>query len=151
MDVSDLDLAEPALAGATRLQHQFPNIVFTSGRRTVTDQARAMASNVVHNRDWIAQTYRATPERAELQAWVDTHPQATTRAALQAGLKHVMDGWTDKQKDKLSKHFSGLAFDVQPLPNGATATAVKAAIRALPHLVKFLETEGGLVRWHAQF
>ena len=50
----------------------------------------------------------------------------------------------------MSKHFSGEAFDVQPVP-GSKGEAIKAAIRKLPGLVKFLEAEGGLVRWHAQF
>ena len=150
MDVPELDLVGAALAGAKKLKTQFPEIEFTSGRRGVTDQARAMASNVVGVRDWITRTYRATPERAALQAWVNTHPNATTRAAIQAGLEGVMQHWTDEQKGKLSKHFNGMAFDIQPLPTSAKATAIKAAARALPGC-KFLEKEGGLVRWHAQF
>jgi len=151
MDVDDLDLAEPALSAARALKKKHPNISFTSGRRGAVDQARAMASNVVHKRDWIRRTYTATAESRALQAWVDSHPQADTQAEIQAGLLGIMRGWNDAQKGRLSKHFSGQAFDVQLIPNGATATAVKATIRGLPGLTKFLEREGGLVRWHAQF
>lgn len=151
MQIADLDLAEPALTGAIMLKKKHPQIVFTSGRRGVVDQARAMASNVVHNRRWIEETYRDTPERRALQSWVDTHPMADTRDELQAGFMAVMRDWTDAQKGRLSKHFNGLAFDVQPLSAGPQATAIKASIRGLPGLTKFLEKEGGLIRWHAQF
>ena len=48
-----------------------------------------------------------------------------------------------------SRHLSGLAFDVQPVTEDADA--IKKSIRALAGLDKFLEMEGGLVRWHAQF
>lgn len=151
MDVDELNLAEPALTAARLLKQRHPEISFTSGRRAVADQARAMASNVRLNRQWIAETYRKTAERDELQAWVDAHPDATSAAAIASGLRKVMNGWTDAQRARLSKHFSGQAFDVQPLAAGPQAEAVKQSIRALPGLTKFLEKEGGLIRWHAQF
>ena len=151
MGIEELDLVGAAKAGAQALKKKFPNIEFTSGRRNAADQARAMASNIVHVRNWIAKTYAATPESKALQAWVNAHPQADTKEAIAAGLAACMKGWSDEQKSRLSKHFSGHAFDIQPLPKGQVADQIKAAVRALPGLVKFLETEGGLVRWHAQF
>ena len=42
----------------------------------------------------------------------------------------------------------GHAFDVQPVANG---DAIKKTIESLPNLRKFLESEGGLVKWHADF
>src|SRR5262249_15243477 len=94
-------------------------------------------------------TYRASPQRNALQKWVDDHPQATTKAAIAAGLKSVMDGWTDAQKRGFSRHMVGLAFDVRPVSQGAAR--IKSFIRALPHLHKFLDREGGLIIWHADF
>jgi hypothetical protein len=149
--IPELDLAPAALNGATTLLAAHPGIVFTSGRRDVTAQARAMASNIVANRQWVAETYKATPERAALQDWVDAHPAANTQAAIADGLAAVMAPWNDVQKGRLSKHFSGQAFDLQPMAPGAAADAVKAAIHALPGAPLFLEREGGLLRWHVQF
>lgn len=149
--IEDLNLSGNALAGAKALKAKFPNIEFTSGRRDYKQQASAMASNVVHKRDFIIRTYKARPEARILQDWVDANPSAKTREAIAKGLTKIMDGWTDAQRGKLSRHLSGQAFDVQPIPSGATADAVKAAIRALPGLHRFLEKEAGLVRWHAQF
>jgi hypothetical protein len=147
--IDDLGLIEHAKSGAQALRDKFPNIVFTSGRRGVEQQASAMAGNVVRKRKWIQQTYRASPQRDALQKWVDNHPEATTKAAISAGLKGIMDGWTDAQKARFSSHFGGLAFDVKPVSqNGAK---IKSFIRSLPHLHQFLESEGGLTIWHAAF
>ena len=148
--IDDLDLAPAAKAAAEKLLAAHPGVKFTSGRRNAEDQARAMAGNVVSNRKWIQQTYKDTPQRAALQKWVDNNSQAKTKAAIAAGLVSVMSGWSDAQKAKLSRHFSGNAFDVQPV-SGTAGAAIKKTIKALPKLRQFLETEGGLVRWHADF
>ncbi|CAN5855311.1 hypothetical protein BH11PSE1_BH11PSE1_16400 [soil metagenome] len=150
MKAAQLNLRGHALAGAMALEAQFPAIAFTSGRRAVADQARAMASNLVQKRRWIADTYTNTVESRELQAWVDRNPNARGRDQLAAGLARIMAAWPDEGRARLSKHFSGDAFDVQPI-DGPAGAAIVAAIRKLPGLDKFLEREGGLVRWHAQF
>lgn len=146
--IEDLGLLDYVAEAAQMLLNAHPNVQFTSGRRTVKGQADAMASNVIHRRGWIAATYVHTDEREMLQSWIDHHPEATTQAAISAGLEAIMDGWTDEQKARVSLHFSGQAFDVQPVANG---DAIKATIRSLPNLRKFLESEGGLLRWHADF
>lgn len=109
-----------------------------------------MASNVVKNRKWIEETYADNPESRSLQRWVDDHPTAKSQAAIAAGLAAVTATWTDAQKQRLSRHFSRQAFDVRPVA-GAAGAKIKKTIKALPNLRKFLEKEGGLVRWHADF
>jgi len=148
--ISDLDLAGHAKDGAEALLRAHPAVVLTSGRRSVQQQADAMAGNVVGNRNWIRETYAESPERYELQTWVDTHPDATTRDRIVAGLRTVMNGWNDARKLRLSRHLAGLAFDVQPVA-GAGGEAIKTTIRVLPHLRRFLDSEGGKVIWHAEF
>lgn len=146
LDIADLDLAENALSAAQTLKAKHPAVVFTSGRRSVDQQADAMASNIVRNRQWIAQTYAVSTERDTLQKWVDDHPAATTRAAIAAGLSTIMSGWSDAQRVKLSRHFAGLAFDVRP-----GDAAIKKSIQDLANLVRFLDSEGGITIWHAEF
>lgn len=150
MKAAQLGLIGPAKSGALALEALFPGIEFTSGRRGVEDQARAMAQNLVLNRKWIAETYRSTAESRALQAAVDKAAGIRTAAQLQALLVSTMKGWNDLQRSRLSKHFSGEAFDVRP-ESGARGEAIQAAIERLPGLTKFLTREGGLVRWHAQF
>lgn len=149
-DIDALNLAPVARAAAIALRGKHPGVKFTSGRRGVSDQARAMSQNVAKNRQWIAQTYVSTAESRSLQAEVDKLGPRATADAIEHALVAVMSKWSDKQKGAVSKHFSGEAFDVQPVP-GKEGDAIKASIRKLPGLVKFLETEGGLIRWHAQF
>jgi hypothetical protein len=146
--IDSLNLAATAKAGAQTLKKKHPAISFTSGRRSVHDQAHAMASNIVSggNRNWIKDTYVSA---SSLQQWVDKNPKATTVEAITKGLEDTMNGMSDADLGKVSKHLSGEAFDVQPQKKDSDA--IKADIKALPGLSKFLDSEGGLERWHAQF
>lgn len=149
--IEALELADNARSAAYALKRAHPSIVFTSGRRNKADQARAMAGNVAKNRQWIVQTYKASALRARCQQWVDEHPEKVSAADIAAGLLSVFDGADDAALGGFSKHLSGEAFDVQPVLQEPQASAIKATIRALPGLQLFLDKEGGLVRWHAQF
>ena len=148
--IEALDLRGFARRGAYTLKAKHPSVVFTSGRRTPVDQARAMAQNVCFNRTWIGQTYRETTASRACQAWVDEHPGALTPAHFEAGFLAVFAELGDEELARLSKHLTGDAFDVQPVWH-SKAPDIKATIRCLQGLDRFLEREGGLVRWHAQF
>lgn len=147
--IEALNLRATARAAAYALKKAHPSVKFTSGRRNKADQARAMASNVVHERKWIERTYKAGVVSKACQKWVDDNPDKKTKAEIAAGLLSVMDAAADGDLAKLSKHLSGDAFDVQPVE--ADADAIKKTIRGLKGLEKFLDKEGNLVRWHAQF
>lgn len=147
--IEALSLSATAKAAAYALKKAHPAVTFTSGRRGKADQARAMASNVVKNRKWIEQTYAVSTLRTKCQEWVDANPDKKTQSEIADGLVSVFDGVTDEELGKFSKHLSGEAFDVQPVDTDADA--IKKTIRGLTGLDKFLDTEGGLVRWHAQF
>ncbi len=146
MTIEEMNLEPVAKNAATILQNKYPQLKFTSGRRTVFQQAHAMAGNVVFNRKWIGQTYLAG---GKLQQWVDKHPEAKTVDAITAGLEQTMKAMPEAELLKISRHLTGKAFDVRPVT--VNAAAIKADILKLPGLHKFLEKEGGLVRWHAQF
>lgn len=148
--IDELSLVDYARAAAEALRRAHPQVVFTSGRRDSQAQASAMAGNVVQRRRWIADTYTDTAESRALQQWVDNHPTATTQAAIAAGLAGVMANWTDAQKSRLSRHFGGQAFDVQPV-GGQAGEAIKATIKSLPRRRRFLQSEGGLTIWHVDF
>jgi hypothetical protein len=147
--IEALNLAATAKTAAYALKKAHPSVTFTSGRRSKEDQARAMASNVVKNRKWIEQTYAVSDLRKSCQDWVDNNPDKKTQADIAEGLLAQFNAVTDAVLGTFSKHLSGEAFDVQPVDKDADA--IKATIRGLSGLGKFLESEGGLVRWHAQF
>lgn len=148
-DIDALDLSDTAKKAAYALKKAHPTVTFTSGKRTKQDQARAMAGNVVKNRDWIEQTYAKSGVRDACQKWLDDNPNKTTKDEIELGLVAVLNKYTDEQLGVFSKHISGNAFDVQPVTE--SADAIKKTLGSLPGLGKFLEKEGGLVRWHCQF
>ena len=147
--IETLRLNATARQAAYALKQAHPAVKFTSGRRGKDDQARAMASNVVKKRNFIRDTYRPGIVSNACQKWVDDNPSKTTLEEITAGLLAVINAAPEAEAIKLSRHLSGDAFDVQPVV--ADGDAIKRTIRALPGLTLFLEREGGLERWHAQF
>ena len=148
-DIERLDFAPAAKRAALLLHEAHPEVHFVSGRRTLARQARAMARNIVESTDrkWIEKVYLAA---APLQAWVNDHPEATTVDVLAAGLDETLRGMSPAEQTRVSKHLSGDAFDLRPV-RGEAEAAIREAIRGLPGLVKFIDREGGLERWHVQF
>lgn len=147
--IEALNLNDTAKKAAYELKKKKPSVTFTSGRRDKAEQASAMASNVVQQRDWIKNTYAKSAARDACQKWVDDNKEKKTKDEISAGLKGVLDGLTDNQLAQLSKHLSGDAFDVQPVDKDADD--IKKTIRELTGITKFMEKEGNLVRWHAEF
>jgi hypothetical protein len=97
-----LQLGQVAKRAAGMLKAASPSLVFTSGRRDKAGQARAMASNVVRNRQWIVETYRDTAAACACQEWVNDHPEATSQSAIGAGLLDVPNSLTDTELARLS-------------------------------------------------
>jgi hypothetical protein len=148
-DIEALDLSETARKGAYALKKKHPTVIFTSGRRNKDEQASAMASNVAQKRNWIKETYIQSAARDACQKWVDDNKDKKTKEEISAGLKDVLNGLTDAQLALLSRHLSGDAFDVQPVDRDAAE--IKKTIQSLAGLSRFLDKEGGLLRWHVQF
>ena len=148
-EIEALNLAPVAKAAAYALKKAQPSVKFTSGRRGLADQVRAMASNVVLDRSWIGTTYKDSPLCRRLQAWVNSHPLAKTKDEVAVGLTSVFTAATQAEVGSFSKHLSGEAFDVQPVV--PDTDKIMVTIRGLAGLELFLEKEGQLVRWHTQF
>jgi len=142
-----------AKAAAIILQTKCPFVTFTSGRRDRWAQAQAMAGNVAVERGWIRNTYmRAAP----FETWLDQHPEAQTVEQLAHGFYGILTTMPDADVEKISKHLGGNAFDILPIVTTqgvptAEGHQVIDVIRSLPGLDKFLQKEGNLIRWHAQF
>jgi hypothetical protein len=147
--IESLQLRPIARDAAYALKESHPGVIFTSGRRDKASQCRAMAQNVAQDRDYIRTTYAANKASRGCQQWVDDHPTATRVEQIAAGLLSVMTALTDAEIGQLSRHLSGDAFDVQPvIPD---SDGIMETIRDLPGLRQFLEKEGHLIRWHAEF
>jgi len=147
-NIDSLNLTPKARKAAEILLKEYPDIEFTSGRRTLAEQARAMAGNVVEKRDYIKKTYASNEASKACQKWVDDHPEAKTQKEIAKGLLETLTKLGPKA-GQISKHLTGDAFDVKPTKHNADA--IKKSIRELPGMQKFLEKEAGLERWHVQF
>jgi V8-like Glu-specific endopeptidase len=143
-DIDRLNLEADVARKAKELRRRAPGVIFTSGRRDIARQARAMAGNVVLNRRWIEQTYRSSPAIRSLQQWVNSHPSADTVDEIANGLTALMRAMPQAQLMTISKHLSGRAFDVKP--NSCPVSAIEALSPR-----QFLQREGGLVIWHVSF
>ena len=148
--IESLKLSPKAKKAAEQLLNEYPDIVFTSGRRDLAGQARAMAGNVVKKRDWIEKTYASNDASKACQKWVDDHPEAKTQKQIAAGLLATFKELGPKA-GQISRHLTGDAFDVQPVKDKDKAEAIKKSIKELPGVKQFLEHEGGLEIWHVGF
>jgi hypothetical protein len=149
--IEGLNLTRETRDLAYELKDRFPTVRFTSGRRNVSGQLRAMAGNVVKVRSFIKQVYKDSPLVRALQAWVDAHPEATTEAQIQAGLQSVANTFPIADVEALSKHTAGQAFDVQPV-NGDLGNQITNFLRdkAINNGGKFFNREANQRRWHYQ-
>ena len=138
----------------------FPSLELTSGIRSRQTQASAMASNCILNPKWISATYAPSDCATACQTAVDSVyglvAAVISQSNLTAALVGVLSVFGNDDLRKLSWHLSGDAFDVQPV-DGDEGAGIKDKIRSLVGerianggRGKFLETEGGLVRWHVQ-
>lgn len=132
---------------------QYPYAQIISGRRTVDEQAQAMAYNVCRNPRWIALTYVVSPVALACQAWVNEQTLPINFYSASKGLCGIMESFRPEELIHLSWHLTGDAFDVEPTEN---ALMSKTLAMLLAHRIadggqgRFLTTEGGLPRWHVQ-
>lgn len=155
MNIDQLRLSPTAKKAALFILDKHPYVQFTSGRRDATEQAHAMACNIVTDPKWIMRTYI---RGAALQTAVDVHRVqggAWNVSAIEGVLCDAMLSLTDAELRGLSRHYTGDAFDLKPI-NGEQGQAVLATIKEMKldpsfDLEKFLTKEGDLVRWHLQF
>lgn len=140
-----------ALLAAQRFLSRHPDALLTSGKRDLESQCRAMAQNIVKsgNRKWIAETYKASSASKTAQAWVTTNPGVVSVLAIAAGLFSVLSKLAPDALRGLSLHLSGDAWDVLPTKSTIMLQSLREVVAEFGG--KFIEREGGLVVWHAQF
>lgn len=147
-------LRSGARAAAEKFLSEFPACALTSGRRDLAEQAHAMAVNLAQSRNWLSSTYAPSPVKDACQAWLDGNSEVCDVPLIAAGLLGVLEGFTPEMLRHLSWHLSGDAFDVQPIPEDGPTQCLAQLVAdhvAAGGQAKLLTSEGGLIRWHAQF
>ena len=151
LTIAMMDLAPIMEKRARELELAFPNLIhWTSGKRTVYAQARAMAVNHLHD-----------PVRYLVSQY--TNGKRFLQALEMGPLTGSIEGVTNifyelmiREPDLIhSSHYTGNAVDIQPIEdaNGkptADGDKVIAWINDCPDTEDFRTREGTLPRWHWQ-
>ena len=148
--IDELDLDPIMQARAEELLARCPWVTYTSGRRHLDQQARAMAENhVADPQTYLMKTYRNG--KVFLAAIVDMAPVDQRSVEKVAGaIKSVFV----EQPDALQwKHRDGTCVDIQPLEDafGQPTNEGRKVIQYIqncPDTVTFIRREGSLRRWH---
>lgn len=161
MNARDLHVVEPCLSFVNRMLSVNPKTVFTSGNRTRKDQARAMAQNLVADRDYVS-VYAHSYAIDKIREWISSHPLVNTFDGLNAGLLGVLSLLTDDQFAHLTSHANGLAVDIDP--TSCTLKQIDSTMQEIAGSVvtmsdsmityqrgKLILKEGKLSRRHCQF
>jgi len=148
--LDELDLDPIMRQRAEELLAACPWVIYTSGRRDLNAQARAMAQNhVADPQSYLMKTYRNG--KLFLASIVEMAPVDQRSVIKVAGaIKRVFE---ENPTALVWKHRYGTCVDIQPLEDAfgeltVKGRAVVSFIQSCPDTVVFLRREGGLRRWH---
>ncbi len=108
--ITSLDLESDVADAARELKSQCPTVRFTSGRRSLEEDARAVAHNIVGNRNYM-DIFANSSSKTTIKTYVDAHKDAD-EDELTKGIAELMGKMTATQRSWIAPHQSGRAFDV---------------------------------------
>lgn len=154
--IAQMKLSPNARKGAEWAKTRHPNLVFTSGRRDVRDQARVMANNVTkYGRGWLIATYKPTPILKTLNGWLDANPSVADSKTIADGFYDCLLACHSTDLSAVSRHLTGDAWDAQWPASNEEGERIAADIRqqmpAEYGLDKVITREGALRVIHVQF
>ena len=106
-----------------------------------------MSQNIAADKTYLIKTYKSSKAKDACVAWCENNPSKKAKD-IEAGLLKVLNDLSDTDVQKISRHLGGLAFDVQP--NSCDLKTLKSIVEK-QFSGEFLDHEGKLCRWHAQF
>lgn len=160
--IQELRLSHIAERAARLVLERHPEVVFTSGRRDLMDQARAMAQNAVtFGATWLDDTYKNKRIVHHLMTYMEENPDHCRDAKILG--HHFYEQLQEHFAGEYAKfpHLRGDAFDIRypRLKNGLydrpSGDRIMATLRSLPeHGIAIdwvTDREGALTVIHAQF
>jgi hypothetical protein len=161
LTIDQMQLGPNAKAAAEYVRAAHPEACFTSGRRDLGGQARAMAANVIrYGSAWLRDTYRDPALVSLLMTYTEEHVEQCSEVKLLA--KGFYDTLIEHYAESLTRfpHLRGDAFDCAwpRLGNGLIdrprGEAICRTIEQVPvqlGLKMILKKEGRLEIIHAEF
>ena len=135
---------------ARELELAFPGLItFTSGRRTVHEQAHAMAVN--HKLDPYGYLMRQYIHASEFLDVLEQLP--SSRRTVDEITEVIYDILVARPYLVRSPHLDGNAVDLRPMEDASGAPTnqgvlVRKWIKDCPDTTDFRTREGALIRWH---
>lgn len=148
--IEELDLDAIMKSRAEELLARCPWVIYTSGRRDLTAQARAMAQNhIADPQTYLTKTYRNG--KVFLAAIVDMAP--VDQRSVEKVAAAIRSVFIENPDALVWKHRDGTCVDIQPLEDAFGEPTQKGQeviryIQNCPDTVLFIMREGGLRRWH---
>ena len=159
--IKNMCLNKNALIAAEMVQAAHPDVRFTSGRRSLLDQSRAMANNtIIYGIDWLSKTYKNRQMVSCLMSYVSEHPEQLKDCVVLTNAFHDLLQEYFHRDFKKMPHVVGRAFDIgwPRDSNGAInrekGEGICKTIEELPPelgLELILRKEGSLDVIHVQF
>ena len=144
MTIDELGLSANARYAAQLVLARHPDVVFTSGKRDVREQARAMATNTLrYGIAWLGQTYKNRQMVEDLESWMEAHLDQT------ASIGQMTEGFyltlQSTQAGQLAQfpHCRGDAFDIA-CPRYADGRINEDETQRIKHGIETLPLECGL-------
>lgn len=154
-EIDRLQLSPNARRAAEWVRRRYPDLRFTSGRRSLEDQARVMAQNTMrYGREWVKRTYRYSPAIAAIVDWLERAPHIVDYDGVRDGIYATLLAQSDADLLRVSRHLTGDAFDLA-WPGDTLGPTIAQDVREnMPRefgLEKLIDREGGLRVLHLQF
>jgi hypothetical protein len=144
LTIDEMQLSQNAKRAAQLMLSHHPTIVFTSGRRDVRDQARAMAQNTIrYGADWLGQTYKNQEMVRSLEDWIAQHMEQTASEKLMTEGFYTTLVVTQAGQFAQFPHCRGDAFDIQ-CPRWESGQIDEQAVLRITHTLETLPNELGL-------
>jgi hypothetical protein len=144
LTIKEMQLSTNAHRAAQLVLSHHPTVVFTSGRRDVRDQARAMAENTIrYGVAWLGQTYKNQSMVEALEQWMRDHATHTSSLSLTTEGFYATLVSTQAGQFAQFPHCRGDAFDIQ-CPRFESGQIDEAAVLRLKHTLEMLPVELGL-------
>lgn len=156
LTIAQMKLSPNARKGAEWVKARHPQVVFTSGRRDVRDQARVMAKNVTkYGRGWLLATYKPTAILKTLNGWIEQHPAVAEAKVMADGFYECLLACHSGELSTLSRHLTGDAWDAQWPASDEEGERICTDIEMnMPsdfQMMKVIKREGALRVIHVQF
>lgn len=145
-EIMKLGLAPEARRSAVELKSKYPQVVFKEDCYLTIDQRMSALVGQIKNGSLGKETNGAYQK---IKDWLNQNRSLTNDEENARGLRQLIRNMPDSEKDEITPHLTGKAFDIQsPSTN---AEQIRTYIQGLPSFNRMDEVDDGKAVWHVEF